>query len=321
MKDKFAKLVNRGINIFGVLMKCKLITIIIFLFTGTLHIIDPRGGLRGTVTMLTIFIALYAFLSIIFLLTKKNQAVGEGKKFASDMVKETFKGDGNPISKINEILSQNEKYEKKVSNSETKARWDKRIKMVTERHKTTPKAGVVVMCIFYILLLIAAVFMFFWPDATIYTVHIILGALLVFDGISGIWTVISAKINRIPIKGKLLSVLFNLLSIAVGLFFIIYSGDTADFTMVICGVVLVLKALSDLVIMIRNKELISTIKNTLNEIKNPEPEQSENDTEEEAQETGQKDKDSEQNEKDVEQKDQDAEKNEKDTEQNNIKAE
>lgn len=314
MKDKFAKLVNRGINIFGILMKCKLVTIIIFLFTGTLHIIDPRGGLRGTVTMLTIFIALYAFLSIIFLLTKKNQAVGEGKKFASDMVKETFKGDGNPISKINEILSQNEKYEKKVSNSETKARWDKRIKMVTERHKTTPKAGVAVMCIFYILLLIAAVFMFFWPDATIYTVHIILGALLVFDGISGIWTVISAKINKIPMKGKILSVLFNLLSIAVGLFFIIYSGDTADFTMVLCGIVLVLKAISDLVIMIRNKELISTIKNTLNEIKNPEPEQSENDTEEINQGIEQKDQD-------AEQKNQGSETNEKATEQNNIKAE
>ena len=326
MKDKFAKLVNRGINIFGILMKCKLVTIIIFLFTGTLHIIDPRGGLRGTVTMLTIFIALYAFLSIIFILTKKNQAVGEGKKFASDMVKETFKGDGNPISKINEILSQNEKYEKKVSNSETKARWDKRIKMVTERHKKTPKAGVAVMCIFYILLLIAAVFMFFWPDATIYTVHIILGALLAFDGISGIWTVISARINKVPMKGKILSVLFNLLSIAVGLFFIIYSGDTADFTMVICGVVLVLKALSDLVIMIRNKELISTIKSTLDEIKNPEPEQSENDTEEEKQATEQKDQNNEQDENDADKKDQDAEQkdqdteiNEKDTEQNNIK--
>lgn len=321
MKDKFAKLVNRGINIFGILMKCKLVTIIIFLFTGTLHIIDPRGGLRGTVTMLTIFIALYALLSIIFILTKKNQTVGEGKKFASDMVKETFKGDGNPISKINEILSQNEKYEQKVANSETKARWDKRIKMLTERHDKTPKAGVVVMCIFYVLLLFAAVFMFFWPDATIYAVHIILGALLVFDGLSGIWTVISAKINGIPMKGKLLSVLFNLLSIAVGLFFIIYSGDTADFTMVLCGIVLVLKAISDLVIMIHNRELISTIKSTLDEIKNPEPEQSENDTEEENQEAGQKDQDAEQDEKDTKQKDQDAETNEKDTEQNNIKAE
>ena len=155
--------------------------------------------------------------------------------------------------------------------------------------------------------MIAAVFMFFWPDATIYAVHIILGALLVFDGLSGIWTVISAKINGIPMKGKLLSVLFNLLSIAVGLFFIIYSGDTADFTMVLCGIVLVLKAVSDLVIMIHNRELISTIKSTLDEIKNPEPEQSENDTEEENQETGQKD--------------QGTETDKKDAEQNNIKAE
>lgn len=174
MSEKFTGMVNRGINIFGILMKCKLVSIILFLITGTLHIVDPRGGLRGTVGMLTAFIALYALLSIIFILTKNNKAVGEGKQFASDMVKDTFKGDGNPISKINEILSQNEKYYNKVSQSEVKARWDKRTQMLTERHKKTPKASVVVMCTFYILLLIAAVVMFFLPDETIYAVHIIL---------------------------------------------------------------------------------------------------------------------------------------------------
>ena len=310
MKEKFAGMVNRGINIFGILMKCKLVSIIIFLFTGLLHIIDPRGGLRGTVGMLTAFIALYALLSILFILTKNNASIGEGKKFASDMVKDTFKGDGNPISKINEILSQNEKYKKKVSQSETKTRWEKRIQKVTERHNKTPKASVVVMCTFYTLLFIAAIIMFFWPDETIYAVHIILGALLVFDGISGIWAVISVKTSDIPIKGKYLSVLFNLLSISVGAIFILLSGDTADFTMVLCGIVLVLKALSDLFIMIRNKELISTVKSTLNEIKHPESEQSENDTEQKA-------PDAEQQEKDTDQKDTDAEQNEKDTTKEN----
>ena len=68
MKWKLSGLVNRGIGAFGVLMNCKLVSIIIFLFTGTLHIIDPRGGLRGTVTMLSLFIALYALLSIVFIL-------------------------------------------------------------------------------------------------------------------------------------------------------------------------------------------------------------------------------------------------------------
>ena len=126
MKWKLSGLVNRGIGAFGVLMNCKLVSIIIFLFTGTLHIIDPRGGLRGTVTMLSLFIALYALLSIVFILTGSNDKVGEGKKFASDMVRDTFKGDGNPMMKINEVLSQNEKFEKGMSGLNTKSKWDQR---------------------------------------------------------------------------------------------------------------------------------------------------------------------------------------------------
>jgi uncharacterized membrane protein HdeD (DUF308 family) len=154
-----------------------------------------------------------------------------------------------------------------MSNSASKAKWEKRMKMLTERHEKSAKAGKVVMCIFYIILLAAAIMLFVWPDATISTVHIILGALLVFDGVSGIWGVISTRNSGIPMKGQLASVLLNVLSVILGIVFIILSDDTADFTMVLCGIVLVIKALSDLIIMIRNKELISTVKNTVNEIK------------------------------------------------------
>lgn len=115
-----------------------------------------------------------------------------------------------------------------------------------------------------------------------------------FDGFSSIWALISAKTNGIPLKGKFLSVLFNLLSVAVGAIFIIMSGDTADFTMILCGIFLVLKALSDLFIMISNKELISTVKSTINEIKHPEPAQVKNDTEHESADNDQQEKDTEQ---------------------------
>ena len=275
MKEKISGLVNRGIGAFGVLMKCKLVGIIIFLFTGALHIIDPRGGLRGTVTILSAFIALYALLSIIFILTDSNEKVGEGKKLASDMVKDTFKGDGNPMMKINEVLSENEKFGKKMSESATKAKWDRRIQRLSEKHDKQPKAGKVVMCIFYIILIAAAVILFIWPDDTISLVHIVFGAMLIFDGISGVWGIIVAKRNGIPLKGQWVSLLLNAVSVAVGVVFIVLSNDSADFTMVLCGIVLVIKALSDLVIMIRNHELVSTVKDTVSEIKNQKPEQSE----------------------------------------------
>lgn len=275
MKWKLSGLVNRGIGAFGVLMNCKLVSIIIFLFTGTLHIIDPRGGLRGTVTMLSLFIALYALLSIVFILTGSNDKVGEGKKFASDMVRDTFKGDGNPMVKINEVLSQNEKFEKGMSGLNTKSKWNQRIQKLNERHNKQTQASKFVMIVFYIILLASTVVLFAWPDDAISLVHIIFGAMLIFDGASGVWGIIVAKRSGIPMKGQWASFFLNLLSVVIGVVFIILSNDSADFTMMLCGIVLVVKALSDLFIMIRNHELISTVKNTVNEIKNQKPEEAE----------------------------------------------
>ena len=275
MKWKLSGLVNRGIGAFGVLMNCKLVSIIIFLFTGTLHIIDPRGGLRGTVTMLSLFIALYALLSIVFILTGSNDKVGEGKKFASDMVRDTFKGDGNPMMKINEVLSQNEKFEKGMSGLNTKSKWNQRIQKLNERHNKQTQASKFVMIVFYIILLACTVVLFAWPDDAISLVHIIFGAMLIFDGASGVWGIIVAKRSGIPMKGQWASFFLNLLSVVIGVVFIILSNDSADFTMMLCGIVLVVKALSDLFIMIRNHELISTVKNTVNEIKHQKPEEAE----------------------------------------------
>ena len=275
MKWKLSGLVDRGIGAFGVLMNCKLVSIIIFLFTGTLHIIDPRGGLRGTVTMLSLFIALYALLSIVFILTGSNDKVGEGKKFASDMVRDTFKGDGNPMVKINEVLSQNEKFEKGMSGLNTKSKWDQRIQKLNERHNKQTQASKFVMIVFYIILLACTVVLFAWPDDAISLVHIIFGAMLIFDGASGVWGIIVAKRSGIPMKGQWASFFLNLLSVVIGVVFIILSNDSADFTMMLCGIVLVVKALSDLFIMIRNHELISTVKNTVNEIKHQKPEEAE----------------------------------------------
>lgn len=275
MKWKLSGLVNRGIGAFGVLMNCKLVSIIIFLFTGTLHIIDPRGGLRGTVTMLSLFIALYALLSIVFILTGSNDKVGEGKKFASDMVRDTFKGDGNPMMKINEVLSQNEKFEKGMSGLNTTSKWNQRIQKLNERHNKQTQASKFVMIVFYIILLACTVVLFAWPDDAISLVHIIFGAMLIFDGASGVWGIIVAKRSGIPMKGQWASFFLNLLSVVIGVVFIILSNDSADFTMMLCGIVLVVKALSDLFIMIRNHELISTVKNTVNEIKYQKPEEAE----------------------------------------------
>lgn len=77
-KERIGKSVGWGIGAFGIIMKSKLVSIGCFLFTGVMHVINPRGGLRWTAGMLAGFVALYAVVSIIFVLTNKNETVGKG---------------------------------------------------------------------------------------------------------------------------------------------------------------------------------------------------------------------------------------------------
>ena len=60
-------------------MKNKLVVIGCMLFQGIIHMINPRGSLQWSAGMLSIFVALYALVSIVFLLTNKNETVGKGK--------------------------------------------------------------------------------------------------------------------------------------------------------------------------------------------------------------------------------------------------
>lgn len=54
---------------------------------------------------------------------------------------------------------------------------------------------------------------------------------------------------------------------SVGAVFIIFAWHSANIVMAIFGVLMIVKALMDLFVMIRNREVLSSAKSTINEIK------------------------------------------------------
>jgi uncharacterized membrane protein HdeD (DUF308 family) len=264
-KEKLGKTVDWGVGAVNIVMGSKIVTIGCFLYTGINNIINPRGGLRFTALMLAGFVALYALVSIIFVLTNKNEKVSQGKEMVGDMVKGVVDGYKNPLTQGKELASKSKVISGRKKDSDNK--FGNSIKKLSERQKKEIKAGKAVLIIIYSLLFVGAGVLFFWPEATVTLVHIIIGALLIADGFSSLAASVAAVRNGIPLKDKLLSLIVCAFSFIIGLAFILMAWNTAEFTMRLGGIVLLIKGLVDLFIMIRNRELISTAAKTISDIK------------------------------------------------------
>ena len=265
LKEKVSKFLNWGVGAFSIIMKNKLVVIGCMLFQGIIHMLDPRGSLRWSAGMLSIFVALYALISIIFILTNKNETVGKGKKIAGDLVLETIRGDKDPALQGQELVSKDTVLDQKTQ--ESNSRWDERMQILAEKQKKEPKVPEIVMLIFYIIVLIGAVVLFFKSDITIGAIHVIIGAMLIVDGISTIATIVTARKNGIPMKDEKLNFIVSIISVVVGIAFIVFCRASADMAMRISGIILTAKGVTDLIILLRNREFVFSIKDTLRQIK------------------------------------------------------
>ncbi len=265
MKEKIGKCLNWGIGAFSIIMKNKLVVIGCMLFQGIIHMINPRGSLQWSAGMLSIFVALYALVSIVFLLTNKNETVGKGKKIAGDLVQGTIKGNKDPALQGQDLVSKDKVIDKKTQESNN--RWDERMQVLAEKQKQEPKAPKIVMLIFYTIMLIGAVLLFFWQDVTINAIHIVVGLLLIVDGISTIASIVTARKNDLPMKDEKLNLVVSILSVIVGAVFIIFCWSSADMTMKVFGAIMTAKGLTDLIILLRNRQFVFSIKDTLRQIK------------------------------------------------------
>ncbi len=264
-KKDIGKTVGKGVSAFTIIMESKLVSIGFLLFTGVMHIIDPSGGLNVTAKLLAGFVALYAILSFFYVISNNNSNLEKGKDFASNFVRGVIEDNKDPIAQGQELNSKYEEINELQRESNTK--WDKRINALFEKPKEEPKAGKIARCILYAILFVSAVILFFCSDITIVAIHIIVGIFLITDGYSSVSTIITAKRNGVPMKGKRISLVANIFSIVLGIAFILMARSMAEITMVIGGITLLIKGLTDLFVMIQNREILTSAKGTINQIK------------------------------------------------------
>ena len=264
--SKVGKLFNWGLGAFQIVMKNKLVSTGCFLVTGLFHTFSPVGSLDWDTMMLSLFLMLYAVASIVFVLSNKNELVGKGKEAAEGLVHGYFKGQMDNASKGQELFSKSKKLSEHTQASNERV--DERLKKLTEKKNQAGSPGKIVLVILYALLLAFAVCMFIWRSSFVNLVQIIFGVLIIADGISGILTVVAAYRSGTKIKGKIVSLIISIFTILIGAAFIILPDDAAAMTYRITGAMLIIKAVFDYIVMIRNREVLSSVKDSVNEIKN-----------------------------------------------------
>ena len=268
MKEKIEKLFTWGAGTFNLVMKNKLVSVGCFLVPGLFHTFNPVGSLDWDTMMLSLMLMLYAVVSLIFVLSDGNKKVGKGQEIAGDLVKGYFEGQKENAAKGQEVLSKNEKLNKHIKASNE--RFDERVEKISEIEKKKKKSSPrkIVMIIIYSLLLALAVAIFIWRSVFVNVVQIIIGIVLVSDGISSLIPVVAAYKSRLPMKNKIISTILGFFTIGLGITFILLPANTSAWVYRITGMLLIIKAVSEFIVMIRNREVFSSVKETIEQIKN-----------------------------------------------------
>lgn len=267
MNGKIGQIFTWGVSTYRLVMKNKLVAVLCFLVPGLFHTFNPVGSLNWDVMILSLTLMLYAVVSIIFVLTNENTKVGKGQEIAEDLVKGYFEGQRDHAAIGQELLSKS-----KTLSEHTKAsneRLDKRVEKLSEKReqKKSTSPGKNVMMIIYIFLLAIAVAMFIWRSFFVNVVQIIIGCLLIADAISSLITVAAAYKSGLPMKDKIVSVILSIFTIGLGVTFILLPANTSALVYRITGIMLIVKAVSELIVMIHNREVFSSIKDTIDQIK------------------------------------------------------
>lgn len=263
--SKISRLFNWGVGAFQIVMKNKIVSTGCFLIPGITHLFRPVGSLDWDTMMLSLLLLLYSVVSIIFVLTNKNELVGKGRELAGGFVKGYFEGQRDNASIGQELLAKDSVIGEHMK--ESNKRLDKRVEKLTEKQKNTGTLGKTALLIFYTLLLLLAICMFLWRSIFVNIVQVIFGALLIADGISSVITVRAAYKSNAPVKNNTVLLIMGIFTIVLGIVFVFLPANSAALVYQIIGALLILKAIGEFVVVIRNRELLASVKETIHQIK------------------------------------------------------
>lgn len=263
MTEKIKRSIGWGADAARLIAKNKLVTSCFFLIKGAIYLVSPVRSLRTDIVTLSILLALYALVSIVLVLTD-SQTVSKGQALAGGLL-EGFWGRKQDVAARQQELLPKDTSMDTLSKS-LGSRMDDLHDKASEKHAGAHSACKAALLLFYILLLIVAAVLFFRKDVSIHVIHIVLGLLMIVDGALSIGSAVSNG-EALSMKNRRLSIILACVSIALGVSFILVSWETTVLTTQIVGAVLMIKSLMELVIAYRNREIISSAKETIDEIR------------------------------------------------------
>ena len=265
MNGKIGRSIGWSVGAIRLISKNKIVTSCFFLIQGAIYLFAPVRTLRRDAQTLGLMLALYAIVSIILVLTD-NEAVSKVQSLAGGLVSGFFNKKQNIAAMEQDSLPEN------IATNARKAtagRMDSMHEKIREKHDKTHSACKVLLLLFYILLLIISAVLFFNQDASIRVVHVVLSLLMITDSVMSIISVFSDD-EALVIKNRGLSFFLACVSIALGVVFLLVSWETSVLATQIIGAALMIKSFAELVIAYRNREILSSVKETLVQIKSQE---------------------------------------------------
>ena len=270
MRDKLESKLQWGASAVSLVMKNNLVVSATFLITGLFHLFMPGHSLLFDARIITILIALYALVSLVFVITDHKKAA-KGQKIAGNIVKGYFEG------KREDTVKQEKMFKTDVSHGfaeKSNQRMDRFAGRVSEKHTQAGSVSRVLMLIFYLLILAASVFLFTRNDVAVYINHFIIGSILTVDGVLRLICTVPVKAEP-AFRYRAFHTVLSVISVILGLLFVFLPTNTGLLALQIVSVLMIVKSVGEFIVAFRNREILSSVTDTLTQIKQQraEPEQ------------------------------------------------
>ena len=263
MKEKSGGLITRGADTIRLAMTNKIVVSVSFLIQGVYRLLVPQRVMNWEAKVISLILALYALVSLILVLTNSPRSV-KHQEIAGGFVKDLYLKKKRTADKEQELLPENSAA-KDNANESNKHRSAFENRMI-QKHEKTKSVSRIVMLIFYAVVLSISVFMLFNNAIAVHVNHILVGLILIVDAVLSIISFTSAK-DMVHYKNYKLSIALAVFTVILGLLFIVSPAKTSIVVMRIIGATLILKSIADLIIAFRNREILSSAKDTFEQIK------------------------------------------------------
>ena len=264
MKEKLGRLLKWATGSLSLILKNNLVISGFCLITGVVHLILPKRALYTDALILSLLLIAYAAVSIVAVLTD-NQTIAKGKETTGGWLKGFFDGKRKNTA-ADDIILKNDSATQAFAEETNKQIHAFAVK-VSDKHDKTQSVGKIIVLVFYTIILAVSIFLLLKPKIAVNVNNVIIGAVLIASGIINIISVFKSKKEESQIKSSVFTVILSLLTLTIGVLFIVFSMDTATFVMQFISIMMIIKALADFILVIRNKEFKSSINDTVNQIK------------------------------------------------------